>query len=500
MSSPGSPADSHGVARNAVARGIGEIVAKLASVVFFIAIARELGEESFGDFIFALSLTTLLLLAAGFGTEELVAREVARERSRLDDYLSNVIVVKVATSVALLAGAAAFVNLAGYSYDARVAVYLVGAGVGLENLGRTWGSVFQAYERMDLLSISLIAQRTVTAGAGIAVLAAGGGLIAVSLVFLGGSLLGFVLAAYILRRYVARPRLALNRRRWGPIIRAGAPIGLVTLVLTVLVKLDQVLISFISDGGNRDVGAYGAAFRLVEATMFISWSFTAAFLPWAARRSEDEWEQIGEGYELGLKALTAILLPIGVTFAVLAEPIVNLLYGEQYDSAVGALRWLGVMTLFYGLNQLDAILLVARDRPLAFARICAVVVALNVGLNLALIPPLAATGAALAAAVSSVVLAALGGWRIATLTGRLSVVRPFAGPVLAGAAMTGAMLATSLPLVPTAVVGIVVYALVLAVLERRLHPQDLELLRGVLRNRGGPPPPREPAVSVMEVS
>ena len=80
------------VAHNAVARAVGEIIAKLASVAFFVAVARELGEESFGDFMFALSFTTVLLLAAGFGTEELVAREVARDRSRLDEYLSNTMV------------------------------------------------------------------------------------------------------------------------------------------------------------------------------------------------------------------------------------------------------------------------------------------------------------------------------------------------------------------------------------------------------------------------
>ena len=275
-------------------------------------------------------------------------------------------------------------NLAGYSVDARVAVYMVGAGVAIENLGRTWDSVFTAYERLELISISLIVQRTLTAAVGIAVLAARRRRWSRCLsCFLGGSLSASLIAAWCCAATWRALAWSLNRRRWWPIIKAGAPIGLVTLVLTVLVKLDQVLISFLSDGGNRDVGAYGAAFRLVEATMFISWSFTAAFLPWAARRTEDEWERLGEGYELGLKALTAMLLPIGVTFAVLAEPIVNLLYGEQYDAAVGALRWLGVMTVFYGLNLLDAIVLVARDRPLAFARICAVVVALNVALNLA---------------------------------------------------------------------------------------------------------------------
>lgn len=466
-----------------MARGIGEVVAKLASVAFYVAVARELGEGGFGDFMFALSFTTLLLVASGFGTEDLVAREVARDRSRLDDYLSNALAVKLASSVALLALAAAFVNVAGYSADTRVAVYLVGAGVAVENFGRTLGSVFQATERMELLSISLIVQRVATAGAGIAVLAAGGGILEVSLVFFGGSLLGLAVAGVVMRRYVARPRMTIDRTRWWPILQAGIPIGLVTMVLTVLIKVDQVLLSFLEGGDNSEVGFYGAAFRVVEATMFISWSFAAAFLPWVAHRGPEEGERLAQGYELVLKALSAVLVPIGVAFVVLAEPLIELLYGEAYEPAVEPLRWLGVTTVFYGLNMLASTLLVARDRPLDFARICAVVVVLNITLNLILIPPLGATGAALAAAISSVALALMGAYRIAGLTGRLRVQRSFAGPVAAGAAMAGAMLAVPLPLVPEAALGSAVYLLVLYLVERRLFPDDFALARSLLARR-----------------
>src|SRR3712207_6855227 len=47
------------VARNAAFRSGGEVVAKLASVAFYVAMARALGETGFGDFQFALALTTV---------------------------------------------------------------------------------------------------------------------------------------------------------------------------------------------------------------------------------------------------------------------------------------------------------------------------------------------------------------------------------------------------------------------------------------------------------
>jgi hypothetical protein len=87
------------IARNAVLRASGEVVGKLASMAFFIAIARELGEGGFGDFVFALSLTTVLVLVCGLGTEDLVAREVSRDHDRVHSYLANAATVKALLSI-----------------------------------------------------------------------------------------------------------------------------------------------------------------------------------------------------------------------------------------------------------------------------------------------------------------------------------------------------------------------------------------------------------------
>src|SRR5829696_5142743 len=98
------------IARNATLRASGEVLGKLASMAFFIAMARKLGQDGFGDFVFALSLTTVLVMASGFGTEELVAREVARDRDRVHGYLADVVAVKIITSLVLLGLGAFAVN------------------------------------------------------------------------------------------------------------------------------------------------------------------------------------------------------------------------------------------------------------------------------------------------------------------------------------------------------------------------------------------------------
>lgn len=489
--------ESRLVAFNAVVRGGGEVFAKLASVVFYLAVARELGATEFGDLMFALSFTTVITLPSGFGTEELIAREVARDKERVHEYAANVMAIKVALTVVLLAVAEAIVVVANYSTEVQLAVLVVGASVGIENLGRTWGAVLQAYQRMEYISVSLIVQRVLTAAAGVGVLLLGGGLVAVSMVMLISAVIGFAVITVLMDRRVIHILPRLDRSRWMALLKAGIPVGMVGVLMTALLKVDQTLISFLSDGGNREVGFYGAAFRLIEATLFIGWSFSAAMLPWFSAQAGSR-ERVAMGFELGTKATAIALVPVGLTFILFAEPIIDLLYGSAYDAAISPLRFLGVAVVFLGINNLAASLMIARDRPLAFASVGGGVLVGNVVLNVILIPPYGADGAAFTAALSSLVVFVCGFLLVRSVTGRVRLVRPLAGPFLGGGAATLVVLFTGLPVIPAALAGVVAYGLVLLAFEHLVFPDDLQTFRSLVARRGqSVPAETAEAVEVM---
>jgi O-antigen/teichoic acid export membrane protein len=466
----------------------GELVAKAASFAFFVVMARELGTEDFGDFNFALSLATLVIPTAGFGMDGLLAREVARDRGRVHGLMSNVVAIKALGALALLAVMALVVNIAGYEGDAKLAVYLVGAGVALENLGRTWQATMQAHERLGLVSGALIVERAVTSLVSIALMLGGAGLVTVSAVFLGGSAVGLAVAHALLRTRVVAPRREIDRSRWLSLVRAGIPIGLVTLLFGMLLQLDVVMLSLLG-GDSDEVGVYGAAFRLVSATMFLSWAFSQATQPWLARQEDDRALPLARGYELGLKTLTAVLLPIGVGFATLAEPIVETVYGDGYEGAVLPLRLLGTIVALYGLNQFTSVLLISRYRPGDMRRNLILVLVQNVVCNVILIPPLGADGAAISGAASALLLGALSLRAGRRVTGRLSLVRAFGGPVLAGTAMAAVLLAVQPSLWVGAPLGAAVYVAALAAWERLANPTDLQIVLAALRRRDPVPAP-----------
>ena len=210
------------VARNATVRMAGEVVAKLGSLAFFVTMARRLGTHGFGEFQFALALTGALAFVAGFGTDNLIAREVARDHGRAGRLLADAAAVKVLGGALMLGVAALIVNLGDYTAEGRAAVYVVGVGSLCEVIVKSWHAVFQGHERLELVSATLIVQRLVTAAVGIAVLLSGGGAVAAAAVYAGGALLSLLVAEGLLRRLGVR-RGSLAASRWLPLMRAGVP-------------------------------------------------------------------------------------------------------------------------------------------------------------------------------------------------------------------------------------------------------------------------------------
>lgn len=471
------------IARNAAARLAGEIIAKLATLAFFVVTARAVGSSEFGEFTFSLSLASLLVIGAGFGSEDLMSREIAKDRSHLDAVFDAVVSMKVATSVAILGVAAAVLWVSGETGEPLLVFVLVAAGTALDNLQRTWHSVFEAYERMQLTSYSIIVQRIATAGGAIVALALGGNVVAVSAVYVAGSALGVVMAEVLLRRRVGRPRMRIGAGRWWGLIREAAPVGAVAVAGTLLLRLDTTLLGVFSGSNHSAVGVYGAAFRLLEATMFLSWSFGSAILPWFARAGDDAAAGRLRAFELAMKVVCGALLPIGLTFTLFAEPLITTLYGHGYAGAVVPLRWLGAATFFLGFHYLASRVLIARARPALFLKGLAVATVAAIVLDVVLIPAYGADGAAAASALTNLVLSATALWQVMGLLGRVRIVRTFAGPAIAGGAMAACALSLDLPAIPGGALALAAYGLALAGFERVAHRSDFDVLTAAVGGR-----------------
>lgn len=477
-------------AKNTAIRAAGEIVGKLSTLALFAVLARQLGERELGVFVFAFAFLGIALIPIGFGTDSYLLREAARERragggapsrEALDGLFWNVIALKlVMTLPALAIGAAALVAL-DYPAQTRLVVAVMAAGLLLDLFAKSFHAVFNAYERSDLLVLSVVAQRLLTAGLGVAALLSGRGLVTVAVVFALGSLVHLALGVVLLARAVGLPRPRVARARWRTLTTRSFPFAVQDVFIVVLFKLDAVLLSVLA--AESAVGRYGAAYRLLEATLFVSYALNGAFVAMYAYLTRDSEPTIAAVFGRSIKTALVILVPVAVVLGVLAEDVSALVFGAGLADAGNALRLLAPVVVLLSVVTLCSSLISSQRSAGAIMRISAVMVAVNVVLNVILIPRHADVGAAVAMLVTESVFAAVVLVAAARAVGGLEWIVVLAGPVVAGAAMMVVLVALrDLPLLAAAA-GTLLYVAVLVAWERARNPDDLAFLGRLLRRR-----------------
>jgi O-antigen/teichoic acid export membrane protein len=261
--------------------------------------------------------------------------------------------------------------------------------------------------------------------------------------------------------------------------------GLSGIFATALYRIDSTILAFMKD--NTAVGLYGSGYRLLDSTLFISFFLVAAMFPALSRLDRTTTPTAGEAFELGSKALVAVLVPLGIVFTAYAQPIVDLLYGSEFLGAASVVRLLGGAAVFYGLAYLASWMLLAQNRERLLPWLIGGAALLNLALNFILIPPLSEDGAAIATTASEAAVAIAGIVLVVRGTGRVSARRILLGPVVASAGMAITAVALGATF-PSLIAAGAVYAVLLVLSERRLYPEDVRGAVAAVLPRGGGQP------------
>jgi O-antigen/teichoic acid export membrane protein len=454
-----------------------DAVSKVTLLVLYAVMARELGKNGFGVFTLAVS-ASLFVEFAGLGTDLILAREVARDRERVHGIFWNSIAIKLFLGIPAIAGVLGFALIADYTGDALLTIALIAVAKLLDVIAQTFAATFRGREEMRPPAAALTVQRLSIAIAGsFALISLDAGVVSIGVIYVASSVAALAVLAWLLARRDLRPRREISRSRGWQLALTALPAGIATFFGAALARVDALILSLLTDPAT--VGLYGAAYRLFDGTLFLTWGFGLAVFPVLSRLDRDSFPTLGTAFELAAKAITALLLPFGMAMALFGPWIVDTLYGHDFDGAAAATQILGGATFFYGLFAIAALAAAARDRQKWVLWVTGPGLALNVALNLALIPSMSLNGAALAMTITQGLMTVAMILGVATLAGPLSVAKMFAGPA-AGALGMGA---TALILGTGGtgfVVAALVYAPLLLITERALNPEDFRLLRSII--------------------
>lgn len=369
---------------------VGRALNLLAGVVVTVVVTRTLGDSGFGQWATILAVLQIAGYVGDFGLEQVAVRRAAAEPEREREWLGGLLTLRLVIAVPLTVVTAA-VQLAIADSDEMKAAGLILCGTLILSALSVTRAVFQLRVRNHLTIAVLTVNSALWSIAVLAIAAGSGGMVAFAAAFLGAATVSTGLNVLMAVR-ISPPKLRGSRRVWGDLLRVGAPVAAAAVLTTAYVRIDHVLVFELA--GDREAGLYGAIYRILDSAQFVPGAVMTTLFPavaaaWPADPAKVRRLSQGAGEYLAMVSLPAL----GFTL-VAAEPIVLLLFGEEFRDAAPALPILmGAFVLISLAHVTGHLVLVLglQQRLLAYA---AAGLVLNVGLNLLLIPSYGFLGAA----------------------------------------------------------------------------------------------------------
>ena len=193
-------------------------------------------------------------------------------------------------------------------------------------------------------------------------------------------------------RYLVPFRLSVDIVFWKKFLQLSLPVGMISIVSFAYFKMDTILLSVLQ--GSSDVGIYNAAYKIIENLTFFPAMIAGLVLPLFSRYIFSEPEKFRLVANKTFKVFAASVTPLVVGGFLLAEPLVLLLGGEEFQTAALPLRILifSLGAIFFG-NFFNAILIAGNLQKRLLA-VLFVIALLNITLNIFLIPIFSFMGAA----------------------------------------------------------------------------------------------------------
>jgi exopolysaccharide production protein ExoY len=402
------------------------LLPRLATFAAAVVAARVLGAAEFGAYGAAAALAVILSIVSTLGMMQLLIRDLAQAPGDAPRLMGAANAAKTGSNLVMLGALAVLaIGVLRYPPEVVAATLLLGVSYAIGSYGENLGAYFQSVERMEIWMQAQAILGVVTGALGVVLVVGTRSMVW----FCAAPVVGQMGAvAWLLLR--APPSVRTARGASWPEIRrlldSLLPFAAAFVVLTAYYKVDILLVE--GWRGSGEAGLYAAAYKFVDVGQALALVFATAVYPRLARMATPAAMATpasvatpatpGAGitpdghvppYSWASTRAVELLVLGGIPAAgllwLLREPLVWVLFGEEFIASAPVLGFLAPVIPVLALNVLGTFILAAAGRMGAVAGLYASGLVLNLGLNALMIPVLGARGAALAMLVSEAVLA-----------------------------------------------------------------------------------------------
>ncbi|TSC55642.1 MAG: Polysaccharide biosynthesis protein [Parcubacteria group bacterium Gr01-1014_18] len=398
------------VIKNTTYLTLGFIGQKFLTFIYFTIVARMIGVENTGTYVFALNYTTLFSIFADLGLSAVFIREVARDKENTQSLFSRILGIKLVLAVLTYLAVVVSIFYFEGSSELRSMVYLSGILMALDSFTFFFWALFRGWQKLQYEAISVIGTQAVILAVGVSGLLLGFPIYILLVALIAGSLFNLVYGYYQIRKTGLihfKPIFKLNDL--GSLVALALPFALLGIFTKFFMSIDTVMLRYLGgDMGQRWVGLFSVAGKITFSLYFIPSAFAAAIFPAMSHYFSCQKDKLCGIFEQSMLALMVVSVPCAAGIYVLAPEVILVLYGKEFLESVGALQIMILSLPFIFLAFPVGSLLNACNYQKRNTWNMALVLATSCLLNLIFIPKWAYLGASWVAFLSNILLFILG--------------------------------------------------------------------------------------------
>jgi O-antigen/teichoic acid export membrane protein len=395
------------IAQNTAFMTLASVAQKIISFAYFTLIARFIGVEDTGKYFFVLSFTTIFVVFVDLGFTNVLVREAAKNKDKIQKYFSTVLFSKIFLGIASYLAVVACVNLMGKTEEVKIMVYISGLTMLFDSIHLSAYGVLRALGNLKYESAGIMASQFISLVLGSIFLFLKFPLFCLILAFTIPSFLNVCFSSFVLiKKYSIYPRLLFDKQIFFYLGRIAVPFAVAAVFARVYSYIDAILLSALA--GDSVVGLYSIPYKISYAFQFVPLALIAAMYPRFSEYFVKDKQRLSKMFEYGFKYLILIALPISFGIFILSKDIIFSIYTSAYEGSILPLQILVLNMAFSYLSLLTGAFLNACNRHWTQTIIVGCVMSINIIMNILLIPKFGAAGASVAAFIGNFVLAVAG--------------------------------------------------------------------------------------------
>ncbi len=399
----------------------------LAAMVY---LARVMGVEMFGAIGFAAAVASYFMVLVDAGLDLIGMREIARRGAAVEEVVASIFATRLVLAVMAVVLLWVIAPLLAPSPAWLAVILAYGLTLFSFACNLKWG--FQALERNGLVAAAMALSQLVYLVAILVLVKGPEDALKVPALVFAAELVGAALLFVHYRRLGLRLWSPRSRRLSVSLIKEALPLAGTRAVRALTANFDLLLLGLVDTA--LAVGLYTAISRIILALRELGDLYYIPMFPGLSRAAQDATGHFASMSRTGIRYAAVIIFPIAVGGCLTAPQFLSLVFGAEYASGSSAFCLLLFAMVFGMLGGTYRMGFVAYGRQGTVLRIMTAGAALNVGLNLVLIPRYSIVGGAFSALVTEALIFFLG-WMAIKTSVAVSPWSPIVRPAFAAGGM-----------------------------------------------------------------